>query len=136
MGIALLAHRLQMAWQGYIDNNLCGAGLAQAAITGHDGSVWAKSGGFNASAAELQAMATLVGNPAKGMSHMYGGEKFQVLQNPPSGDLVYSKNGATGFCIVKTTQAVIMGFYDDKLQPGQANNIVHGIADYLKNSGY
>merc|ERR1712137_1495533 len=80
MGIALLAHRLQMAWQGYIDNNLCGAGLAQAAITGHDGSVWAKSGGFNASAAELQAMATLVGNPAKGMSHMYGGENSKSFK--------------------------------------------------------
>merc|ERR1712000_116074 len=102
-----------IAWQGYIDNNLCGAGLAQAAITAHDGSVWAKSAGFKASAAELQALAGLVGNPAKGMSHMYGGEKFQVLQNPPSCN---------------------MGFYDDKLQPGQANNIVHGIADYLKNS--
>merc|ERR1712137_580576 len=80
-----------MAWQGYIDNNLCGAGLAQAAITAHDGSVWAKSAGFKASAAELQALAGLVGNPAKGMSHMYGGEKFQVLQNPPSGDLVTLK---------------------------------------------
>ena len=39
-----------MSWQAYVDNNLVGTGnVKQAALLGHDGTVWASSEGFTVS---------------------------------------------------------------------------------------
>jgi profilin len=121
------------AWQGYIDNNLLGGGLAQALITGLDGSLWAKSAGWAGSDAENKAIINLMKNSDKHELHL-GGVKHLVIQNNEG--VLYSKAGSTGLAVVRTNQAVIFGFYNDKLQPGQANNVVHSIAEYLKNNGY
>jgi len=41
-----------MSWQEYVDNQLLATGkIAQAAIYGHDGSLWATSPGFAVSIA-------------------------------------------------------------------------------------
>jgi profilin len=37
---------------------------------------------------------------------------------------------------VKTVKAILIGLYDDKIQPGQAANVVEKLADYLIDSGY
>lgn len=40
----IVIETFKMSWQPYIDTNLLGSGkLTEAAILGHDGSVWAES---------------------------------------------------------------------------------------------
>lgn len=39
-----------MSWQDYVDNQLLASNcVSKAAIVGHDGSLWAKSNGFEVS---------------------------------------------------------------------------------------
>ncbi|CAG8810397.1 4219_t:CDS:2, partial [Racocetra fulgida] len=46
-----------MSWQTYIDDTLLGSGkIAQAAIYGLDGTLWASSAGFNPSAEEVKTI--------------------------------------------------------------------------------
>lgn len=49
---------------------------------------------------------------------------------------IYGKKGAGGVVNVKTAQAIVIGVYDDKLQPGNASNIAEKLADYLLENGY
>jgi len=44
---------------------------------------------------------------------------------------IYAKQGAGGAVLVKTSKAVLIGIYDDKVQPGQCANVVEKLADYL-----
>ncbi len=37
---------------------------------------------------------------------------------------------------VKTKQAILIGVYDEKTQPGEAAKIVEGLADYLISVSY
>ena len=46
-----------------------------------------------------------------------GGSKFTFLRHEP-GRSVYVKQGSSGAIIVKTGKAIIIAFYDDKIQPG------------------
>lgn len=41
-----------------------------------------------------------------------------------------------GVCIVRTSQAVLIGAYTSPLLPGDANKVVEGLADYLISVGY
>lgn len=44
-----------MSWQAYVDNQLLATGkIAQAAIYGHNGSLWATSPGFSVSIRSLE----------------------------------------------------------------------------------
>jgi len=43
---------------------------------------------------------------------------------------------AGGVCCVKTGKCVLVGAYDDKVQPGAAANVVEKLADYLIEQGY
>ncbi|ELR13784.1 profilin [Acanthamoeba castellanii str. Neff] len=49
---------------------------------------------------------------------------------------VYAKKNATGVCCVKTSKAVLIALYDEKVQPGQCANVVEKLADYLIAQGY
>lgn len=41
-----------------------------------------------------------------------------------------------GICIVKTTQALIVGHYGENVQAGNATQTVEALADYLIGQGY
>lgn len=43
--------------------------------------------------------------------------------------------GAGGACVKKTSQALIIGIYDEPLTPGQCNMIVERLGDYLIDQG-
>merc|ERR1719357_354204 len=43
-----------MSWQDYVNTQLVGKNLKDAAIAGHDGNVWAKSANFNVTPGEIQ----------------------------------------------------------------------------------
>ncbi|KAK9149369.1 hypothetical protein Scep_008126 [Stephania cephalantha] len=49
---------------------------------------------------------------------------------------VYGKKGASGVCMAKTSQLLIIGVYDEKNQPGSAALVVEKLADYFIENGY
>ncbi|KAI3833411.1 hypothetical protein MKW92_017601 [Papaver armeniacum] len=101
-----------MSWQTYVDEHLMceteGHYLTGAAIIGHDGSVWAKS--------EKHLAPTGL---------FLGGTKYMVIQGEP-GAVIRGK---------KTTQALIVGVYDEPMTPGQCNMVVERLGDYLIEQG-
>lgn len=44
--------------------------------------------------------------------------------------------GQGGVVCVKTKQAVLVGVYDEPVQPGEATKVVEGLADYLISVNY
>lgn len=49
---------------------------------------------------------------------------------------VYGKAQKGGIVCVKTKQCVIVGIYDENIQPGNATKVVEDLADYLIGVGY
>jgi len=124
-----------MSWQAYADN-LTAQGLAKAAVFGPDGGVWAKSANLNLTTQEAVTTAQLFANPAQAQAAgvTVDGTKFLVIKADPRS--IYGKKGTGGVVLVKTTQAVVLGIYDDKLQPGKATTVVEKLADSLIENGY
>mmetsp|Transcript_13095 Transcript_13095/g.19777 ORF Transcript_13095/g.19777 Transcript_13095/m.19777 type:complete len:126 (+) Transcript_13095:247-624(+) len=125
-----------MSWQAYVDTNLCGAGLKSAAIVGHNGGTWATSSGFSVSQTEATNLVKGFANSnvirASGI-HLAGVKYIALRADDRS---IYGKKGAGGCCCVKTGQAVLIGVYDENLQPGAAAKVVEALADYLIDAGY
>ena len=125
-----------MSWQEYVDNNLVGTGhVKKAAIVGHDGSTWAASAGFSVSAADAKKILGAFSNPADVLANgiHLGADKYMTIKTDERS--IYGKKGATGVVNVKTTQAILIGYYDESIQPGQAANTVERLADYLIDNG-
>ena len=126
-----------MSWQAYVDDSLVGTGhVTKAAILGHDGSTWATSAGFNISQAEAKALYQAF-NDASGIfasGIKIEGNKYMTIKADSRS--VYGKKGAGGCACVKTTQAILVGMYDENIQPGQCSSVVEKLADYLIESGY
>ncbi|EFA78874.1 hypothetical protein PPL_08342 [Heterostelium album PN500] len=57
-----------------------------------------------------------------------------VLKSDPRS--IYGKQGTGGVVCVKTGKTVIIGVYNEKLQPGAAASVVEKLADYLIDQGY
>lgn len=126
-----------MSWQSYVDQQLVGTGnCAKAAIIGHDGNTWAISAGFKLSPQEGAALAGGFNNPQaiQGSGVMLGGTKYMTLR--ADNRSVYIKKGATGAACVKTNQSILIGWYDENIQPGQCSSTVERLADYLIDNGY
>lgn len=129
--------RNMSGWQAYVDSNLVGTGhVTKAAILGHDGSSWAISPGFAVAAGEA---ANLVkgftdAGPLRAAGLFIQGEKYLVLKADERS--IYGKKGTSGVVCVKTGQSVLIGLYNDKIQPGQASTCVEKLADYLIDQGY
>eukprot|EP01124_Arcella_intermedia_P008833 TRINITY_DN1564_c0_g1_i2.p1 TRINITY_DN1564_c0_g1~~TRINITY_DN1564_c0_g1_i2.p1 ORF type:complete len:150 (+),score=10.76 TRINITY_DN1564_c0_g1_i2:69-452(+) len=125
------------AWQPYVDNNLVGTGhVTKAAILGHDGSAWATTAGFAVAPAEASALIKGFGDagPLRASGLFVQGEKYLVLKADERS--IYGKKGTSGVVCVKTGQSVLVGIYNDKIQPGQASSCVEKLADYLIDQGY
>jgi len=126
-----------MSWQDYVDKNLVGGGqVAQAAIVGQQGGVWATSQGFNLAPGEqakvIGAFKNVDDVQANGL--VLAGIKYFTLQATP--EHIYGKKGTDGCVIVKTTQAILVTIYKDPIQAPQATKVVEGLGDYLRNAGY
>merc|ERR1712183_611112 len=112
----------KMSWQTYVDEHLMcdidgqGQHLAAAAIIGHDGSVWAQSSNFPQFKAEeisgIMKDFEEPGHLAPTGLHL-GGTKYMVIQGE-----------AGGVIIKKTSQALVFGFYEEPVTPGQCNMVV------------
>uniref|UniRef100_A0A6N2L0B4 Profilin n=1 Tax=Salix viminalis TaxID=40686 RepID=A0A6N2L0B4_SALVM len=130
-----------MSWQQYVDEHLMcdidGNTLTSAAIIGHDGSVWAQSATFpQFTAEEVAAIMKDFDEPGSlaPTGLFLGGTKYMVIQGEP-GAVIRGKKGSGGVTIKKTSQALIIGVYDEPLTPGQCNMIVERLGDYLYETG-
>jgi profilin len=125
-----------MSWQSYVDDQLVGAGFKDGAILGHDGNPWAVSPGLGLKAGEGAKLANTFKNPADVFASgiTVGGVKYMGIKGDDRS--IYGKKGAGGIVTVKTGQAIVVGVYDEKFQPGPAANTAEKLADYLIENGY
>ncbi|CAI9782565.1 unnamed protein product [Fraxinus pennsylvanica] len=117
-----------MSWQSYIDDHLMadieGNHLTSSAIVGHDGSVWAQSANFpQFKPEEITGIMNDFENPGLlAPTGLYlGGTKYMVIQGEP-GAVIRGKKGPGGVTVKKTTQALIIGIYDEPMTPGQVSS--------------
>ncbi|KAF9662348.1 hypothetical protein SADUNF_Sadunf18G0043500 [Salix dunnii] len=130
-----------MTWQVYVDEHLMcdieGNTLTSAAIIGQDGSVWAQSASFpQFTQEEVSAIMKDFEEPGylAPTGLFLGGTKYMVIQGEP-GAVIRGKKGSGGVTVKKTSQALIIGVYDEPLTPGQCNMIVERLGDYLIDQG-
>ncbi|EGC36212.1 hypothetical protein DICPUDRAFT_91884 [Dictyostelium purpureum] len=127
-----------MSWQGYVDEQLVGTGNITAAVIigAADGSTWATSKNWTLKGGEGAGIVALYKNPAdsfaKGITA--GGVKYMAIKADDRS--IYGKKGATGIVVVKTTQCIIIGYYDETKQPGNAAVVCEKLGDYLIENGY
>jgi len=125
-----------MSWQAYVDDQLVKAGMAKGALLGHDGNTWATSAGFTVTPQEGAALAALFNTPQNAFTAGINIAGTKYLAVKADNRSIYGKKGTGGIVTVKSGQALIIGVYDDKLQPGNAANVAEKLADYLIEQGY
>ncbi|XP_009350242.1 profilin [Pyrus x bretschneideri] len=130
-----------MSWQQYVDDHLMcdidGNRLTAAAILGQDGSVWAQSATFPAfKPEEIAAILKDFDQPGTlaPTGLFLGGTKYMVIQGE-AGAVIRGKKGSGGITIKKTSQALLIGIYDEPVTPGQCNIVVERLGDYLIEQG-
>lgn len=125
-----------MSWDAYITNLLATNYVSEAAIIGHNGSVWAQSPGLKIQPAEVTALIAgfKEGSPLHATGVLINGVKFFTLR--ANDKEVFGKKSQTGIACYKTIQAIIIGLYPDNVQPGQCTTEVAKVADYLREQGY
>jgi len=134
---AAAAAKESTGWMAYIDKQLLGTKcVTQAGIYGLDGSRWACSPGFNAVADEVKKLAAAFKDASdiRAGGIYLNGQKYFALRCDDCS--VYGKQGTGGCICVKTAKAVIVGIYDENIQPGQAATAVEKLGDYLKSLNY
>jgi len=129
-------HSTTMSWDAYVNDQLIATGgVVGGAIIGLDGGQWAAKG-VTLKAGEGAGLAALFKNPpdafAKGI--IINGLKYLCIKSDDKS--IYGKKGATGVATAKTGQAIIIGYYDEKGQPGNAAKVVEALAEYLSSNGY
>nr|P22271.2 RecName: Full=Profilin-A [Physarum polycephalum]AAA63523.1 profilin A [Physarum polycephalum] len=125
-----------MSWQAYVDDQLVGTGhVIGAAIIGHDGNVWA-SKNLSLKAGEGAKIVNGFKDSASVLSGgiFVDGQKYLTIKADDKS--IYGKKGAGGVVLVKTGQSVLIGHYNETIQPGQATTVVEKLADYLRENGY
>eukprot|EP00179_Madagascaria_erythrocladioides_P004539 CAMPEP_0198310286 /NCGR_PEP_ID=MMETSP1450-20131203/2407_1 /TAXON_ID=753684 ORGANISM="Madagascaria erythrocladiodes, Strain CCMP3234" /NCGR_SAMPLE_ID=MMETSP1450 /ASSEMBLY_ACC=CAM_ASM_001115 /LENGTH=125 /DNA_ID=CAMNT_0044013103 /DNA_START=72 /DNA_END=449 /DNA_ORIENTATION=- len=125
-----------MSWQDYVSTNLVGSGMCKkAAIIGLDGGMWA-DGGSGLQGTEGAAVAKLFQDPGSAFASgiRVGGTKYLCIKADERS--IYGKKGAGGVVCVKTNMAVLIGIYDETVQPGQCTATVEKLADYLLENNY
>ncbi|XP_073941931.1 profilin chickadee [Choristoneura fumiferana] len=126
-----------MSWQDYVDKQLMASRcVTKAAIAGHDGNLWAKSGGFEISKEEIakivagfenESLLTSGGVTIAGTRYIYLSGTDRIIR---------AKLGKVGVHCMKTTQAVVISLYEEPIQPQQAASVVEKLGDYLITCGY
>ncbi|KAF9028205.1 profilin, required for normal timing of actin polymerization in response to thermal stress [Haplosporangium bisporale] len=126
-----------MSWQEYVDKNMVLTGkVSKASIFGHDGSLWATSSGFQVGEEEAKKLVAAFTNSGDAFaSGLYvEGKKFVVLNADDK--LIRARQGATGIICAKTSQCVLIGYYNENIQAGDCSVVVENLAEYLRGVGY
>ncbi|CDS06991.1 hypothetical protein LRAMOSA09514 [Lichtheimia ramosa] len=126
-----------MSWQGYIDQSLLGSGnVTQAAMYSLNGDCLATSPDFQLSATEVQEIVNGFDDSSplysKGMS--VNGVNYAVIYATDRS--IYGRKKASGVCLVKTKQCLLVGVYTEGIQNGDCAKTVEELADYLISVNY
>ncbi|KAH9388636.1 hypothetical protein TYRP_007980 [Tyrophagus putrescentiae] len=131
-----------MSWQSYVDNQICqhvDSRLAVIAGLG-DGAVWAKFEKDLAKQVTQQELKTIAdairSNPQSFLENgiHLGGEKYICIQ--ADNTLVRGRKGSSALCIVATNTCLLVAATVDGFPPGQLNNVVEKLGDYLKGQNF
>lgn len=80
--------------------------------------------------ADAASLASKVTNPEG--SAKFADKNYIVINSEP-GVVLRGRKGTTGIIVAKSTQALVIGLYDNNdVQPGDASKVVEGIGEYLK----
>jgi len=131
-----------MSWQAYVDNQICAQASCRVAVIAGlaDGSVWAKFEKDLPSPVtqdELKVIADGIrSNPGTFQEHgiRLGGEKYFCLS--VENNLIRGRKGSSALCIVATNTCLLVASSEDGFPPGQLNNVVEKLGDYLRSSNY
>ncbi len=106
------------SWQSYVDDQMVGGGgLASAIIIGNsDGKAWATSSGFSLKPGEGAAIVNLFKSPANVFASGVTVNGTQDLGIKGDDRSIYGRKGATGTVLVKTSQTILIGVYNDTVQ--------------------
>ena len=134
---------LNKAVNGHIYNNV----LTDAALIGHNGTVWASTKGFTFIHDEIGDLSELFEQSENKIPSIFiGGKKYQVTHYEKAA-FVYLKIKEGGATIAKTRQTYVIGIYntskkyryDGKELPqcaGMCNMVVEELAELLKTMNY
>ncbi|KAJ2895459.1 profilin [Zalerion maritima] len=128
-------------------HSLVGSGhIQKAAIISVAGdSKWAGSPDFDLSADEMKAIAEVYSSEnaqasAYGSGLRLAGEPYTVIRIEDITILLRCKvegKEKIGACIGKAKQCIVVGYYDGNIaQPGNANQAVQALVEYLAKAGY
>lgn len=134
-----------MSWQEYVDDHLLvelpsGGTLTAGAIIGQDGGVWAQNDEFpNIEQAEVDKIVAGFkdSTPLATKGIFVGGEKYMMIRGD-EGAVIRGRgkeNKSRGLTIKKTVSAMVVGIYDEGVQPGDCNTVVEKLGDYLIDQG-
>ena len=122
-------------WDTLVDSNLVGSGKVTAAgIYDLEGNPWAYSYGFQAKKSEIAAVAAHFAAPAGLKAATVAGVKYTYVSGSKNAE-IYVKKGATGVVFCRCNTCIIVGYHNDKIQPGACNMTVGKLCDFLKESG-
>ncbi|MFD4786125.1 profilin [Streptomyces sp. NPDC058459] len=125
------------SWQEYVDEQLVGTGhVRSGAIIGvTDGGTWAASRDV-IKANEGPVIVQLFKNPGEAFARgiTVGGVKYMAIKADDSS--IYGKKGATGVALAKTGKTIVIGYYDEKQQSGNAAREVEKLAEHLRDNSY
>jgi len=110
--------------------------VSKAAIIGLDGSVWAKTAGWNIEA-DAPAIANAMKQPADslfGTGISFEKEKYFAIYSQDG--TFYGKKGPNGLSLAKSTQCITVGWHQENINPANCRMTVEGIRDYLQSTGY
>ncbi|OTF71274.1 Group 29 mite allergen-like protein (Profilin) [Euroglyphus maynei] len=130
-----------MSWQSYVDEQICKqVECTFAAIAGiQDGSIWAKleKDDKKLDPKELKTIADTMRQNPTGFYETgihIGGEKYICLQ--AENQLVRGRYRSSALCIVATNTCLIVAATVDGFPPGQLNNVIEKLGEYLRSNNY
>lgn len=130
-----------MSWQTYVDEQICAAVQSKLAVIAgiHDGSIWAKqiNQENHVTQQELKFIAdTMRTKPESFHEHgvRLAGEKYICLS--AGSNLIRGRKGSSALCIVATRTCLLVVVTIDGFPPGQLNQVVERLGEYLTNQNY
>jgi len=129
-----------MSWQAYVDQQICGVVDCKfACIAGlQNGQIWAqKSLGVDVTEDEIRTIASKIvtdSNYFQQNGIILGGEKYICISAEKN--LVRGRKNKSALCIVATNTCLLVAICQDSVPPGQLNNCVEKLGDYLRQSQY
>ncbi|UVJ45500.1 profilin [Pseudomonas sp. LS1212] len=118
-------------WKSYVDVNLVGAGLKQAAIAGQDGQIWAASAGFDLMPDEVLGLMSTFSAPTEALYYGFRIEGAKYFTLMADRWILHGRKGSQGCVCVKTSEEILIGIYDEDFPCNKALRILDRFAAYL-----